>query len=77
MRHAIDLESKVGRTNAETAWMNAVLGGQYSVMLERAVRYVAALPSVYNAADMSEASIPDSVLLTAVQGTPGLLQPLV
>lgn len=77
MRHAIALKAQQTRTTAETAWMNAVLGDQYPIMLERAVRYVCAQPDVYNAPDMTEQSVPDAVLIAAVPNTPGLLTALV
>lgn len=76
VRHAIALQSKLGRSVPETLWMNAVLGAQYDTMLRRAVRYCAALPAVYTAEDMTDVSIPDSVLLAAVPNLPAALAPL-
>jgi hypothetical protein len=76
VRHAIVLQFKQNRTPPETLWMNAVFGAQYETMLSRAVRYCAALPAVYTAEDMTDISIPDSVLLSAVPNLPAALAPL-
>lgn len=73
MRHAAYLVTKVSPTANEVAWRNEVLGNGYPSMLDRAVRYVAAKPVVYESPNFSEAELTDAELLAIVPELPDAL----
>ena len=72
-RHAVYLVTKVTPTATEILWQRYVLGGGYSTMLERAVRYFAAKPAVYQAVALDEVTLTDAALMAIVPELPDAL----
>lgn len=73
MRHAVFLVTKASPSANETAWWKYVLGAGYSSMLDRALRYVCAKPTVYGATAYDEVQITDAILMAIVPEFPDAL----
>ena len=76
-RHAVFLVTKVSPTNAEIAWRDAVLGLQYDDVsfLGRNRAFMCARSTVYDAADLTDTTVTDAILLAIVTDLPQAIKP--
>jgi len=76
-RHAVFLVTKASPTAAEIAWRDAILGLQYDDVsfLGRCRAFMCAMPSIYDAADLTPQVITDNVLLAIVPELPPAIKP--